>query len=223
MAFDSKQMASKFLDGDLNSKQEIDQLISESEAKNAYSRYQLIGNIMRQEAVSPDVSIADSVMASLEREATILAPQVDKASNLDASHSNVISLPNRFGKQVGGFAIAASVALVALFSSDIVTQNNAYQNGLTQGLVANIDSNHQKSNTVNRADLQKAHQLFTNVSQLQNAGLPVIQTVSNQKAVAITIPLASSSVESELEVNELQILEQSKQNNQNENKLDDKK
>ena len=36
MVFDSKQMASKFLDGDLNSKDEIDQLIAQSEANMAY-------------------------------------------------------------------------------------------------------------------------------------------------------------------------------------------
>ncbi len=197
MVFDSKQIASKFLDGDLNSKNDLLQLVSDKDAKVAYSRYQLIGNLMRQEAIAPDVCIADGVMDALADEATVLAPRKDKVAESQQG-SSVISLPARLGKrvakQIGGFAIAASVALVALLNTNMLGQNSqipqvAGQNFATQVVATNTAV---AAIDVDREQLEQAHQFFSELSQLQNAGLPVIQTVSNQKAVAIQVPLAKA-------------------------------
>lgn len=180
MVFDSKQMASKFLDGDLKSKKDLEQLIGDAKTKQTYSRYQLMSHLMRDEAVAPDVCIADSVMSALAEEATVLAPRPENNSE-SIQKGNVISLPKRFGKQIGGMAIAASVALVALLNFGI---NQSVEQATVQTLaVTDI-----QAPAVDRVQLQQAHQLFTELSQSQAMNLPTIQTVSNQQAVALTVP-----------------------------------
>ncbi len=192
MVFDSKQMASKFLDGDLKSKKDLEQLIGDSKTKQTYSRYQLMSHLMRDEAVAPDVCIADSVMSALAEEATVLAPRPENSSE-STEESNVVSFSNRFGKQIGGMAIAASVALVALLNFGI--HQSAEQTNLQTLAVTDI-----QAPAVDRAQLQQAHQLFTELSQSQAMNLPTIQTVSNQQAVALTVP---TKEEQEVEKQEL--------------------
>lgn len=185
MIFDSKQIASKFLDGDLTSKNDLEQLAHDSKTKQTYSRYQMVSHMIRNEAVAPDVCIADSVMAALSSEATVLAPRAENNSETIET-DNVVSLPVRFGKQVGGMAIAASVALVALLNFGTVDTSG-------QNPVQTLAANELSAPAVDRVQLQQAHQLFIQMSQSQVSGLPAIQTVSNQQAVAIKLPVKQDS------------------------------
>ncbi|NVJ65477.1 MAG: hypothetical protein HWE16_03250 [Gammaproteobacteria bacterium] len=197
MVFDSKQMASKFLDGDLKSKNDLEQLIGDKKTKQTYSRYQLVSHLMRNEAVAPDVCIADSVMSALSQEATVLAPRGDKTPQSEQS-GNVISMPARFGKQIGGMAIAASVALVALLNFGTQT--------IEQTPIQTLAATEIQAPAVDRAQLQQAHQLFTELSQAQNLGLPNIQTVSNQQAVAVTVPTQAEAEDAAKKEAEKQII-----------------
>ncbi|MRX27352.1 sigma-E factor negative regulatory protein [Kangiella sp. HZ709] len=202
MVFDSKQMASKFLDGDLMSNSDVTQLIADKKTKQTFSRYQMIRSFMHNNAVTPDVCIADSVMSALSHEATVLSPQFETESSTERESStetklsspkakqsaDVVSLPNRFLKPLGGMAIAASVALVALINlgNPALDVTNTANGGvvLTQASAPAVD----------REQLQQAHSLFTEIAN-SNTALPVIQTVSNQQAVAIKVPVKVSTNE----------------------------
>ncbi|WP_251357932.1 sigma-E factor negative regulatory protein [Kangiella sp. TOML190] len=187
--FSSAEIASKYLDGDIQSDNEWLQLTDDMQAKQAFERYQLIGGLMREEAISPKVSIADQVMAALDKEATIFAPkfapsssdQADDNSSLEetAAETTVVSFPRKTAKTVGGFAIAASVALVALMSTGNITPTETIQ---PQTLAATQVKAQQPN--------QQAQQQMALFNQARNAqGLPVIRTVSNQKALAISVPV----------------------------------
>ncbi len=207
MVFDSKQMASKFLDGDLMSNSDVTQLIADKKTKQTFSRYQMIRSFMHNDAVTPDVCIADSVMSALSHEATVLSPQfetesstkvesstdressTEKPSSPNAEQSaDVISLPNRFLKPLGGMAIAASVALVALIN--LGDPANDITNAASSGVVLTQVA----APAVDREQLQQAHNLFTEIAN-SNVALPVIQTVSNQQAIAIKVPVKVSTNE----------------------------
>ncbi len=196
MVFDSKQMASKFLDGDLRSNTDFDQLVADKKTKETFSRYQLISHIIKDDAVAPDVCLAESIMSSLSNEATVLAPKFEQKP-VETDNSSVVSFPIPFGKQIGGMAIAASVALVALLNFG--GPNTDLGQNLPQALASTETAINVTDPSVTRAEMQQAHQLFMDFSINNQSSLPVIQTVSNQKAVAITVvPNKTSKENSEV-------------------------
>ncbi len=184
--FSAVEIASKYLDGDIQSDQEWLQLSEDKQAKQAFERYQLIGGLMRDEAISPQVSIADGVMAALDKEATIFAPKFNPNATdeqpleniTDEAATNVVSFPSKVAKTAGGFAIAASVALVALIGTNNFTSTQA----IAPQTLASTEA--AEAQVVNQAALSEMALL----NEARNAqGLPVIRTVSNQKAVPIVV------------------------------------
>ena len=95
---------SALIDGEYegNNDKVFDELIHSQEMKETWSRYHLIGDCLREqlpEKISSQVST--HVSNTLRNEPTVLAPQKTKQFNL---------------KPLAGFAIAASVAMAAVFS-----------------------------------------------------------------------------------------------------------
>jgi sigma-E factor negative regulatory protein RseA len=93
----------------------LDKLINDQGMKDTWSRYHLIGDCLRghlPEEITSQVST--QVSKTLHDEPTILAPQTTKRFNI---------------KHMAGFAIAASVAMLAVFSvqrsNDIAPASNA--------------------------------------------------------------------------------------------------
>ena len=84
----------------------INTLLEDNEAKETWARYHLIGDSMRDHLPERIGNIADNVSQAIASQPTILAPQKE--------------LHNRKSpgliKPVMGFAIAASVAAVAIFN-----------------------------------------------------------------------------------------------------------
>lgn len=97
----NKEQLSAFIDGEENNKHLLDKLIHDEDMKVSWSRYHLIGDCLRDnlpEKISSQIST--NVSQALRDEPTILAPTT-----------------KRFDiKPLAGFAIAASVAMVAIFS-----------------------------------------------------------------------------------------------------------
>ncbi len=110
----NKEQLSAFIDGELESDHVLDKLINEQEMKDTWSRYHLIGDALRDnlpESISNQVSI--QVAKALRDEPTILAP-AKKRFNI---------------KPIAGFAIAASVAMMAVFSIQSGNEINSPTNG----------------------------------------------------------------------------------------------
>jgi sigma-E factor negative regulatory protein RseA len=80
----------------------IDSLLQDNESKEKWTRYHLIGDSLRDHIPEHIVDISTNVSQAIASEPTVLAPGKKKPSNLM--------------KPVMGFAIAASVAAVAIFN-----------------------------------------------------------------------------------------------------------
>lgn len=91
----------------------INTLLEDNEAKETWTRYHLIGDSMRGHLPERIEDIADNVSQAIALQPTILAPQKES--------------PNRKSpglmKPVMGFAIAASVAAVAIFNVQQANQS----------------------------------------------------------------------------------------------------
>jgi sigma-E factor negative regulatory protein RseA len=102
----NKEQLSALIDGEHDNEHVLDNLIHNDDMKQTWSRYHLIGDCLRDNLPNEIThAISDNVSQALQNEPTVLAP-VKKQSNIM--------------KPLAGFAIAASVAMVAVFS----IQNN---------------------------------------------------------------------------------------------------
>ena len=98
------EKVSALIDGEHASKDVdiVDRLVKDDTLRDTWSRYHLIGDCLRghlPDQISSDIS--PKISNSLENEPTVLSPSKNKRANL---------------KPLAGFAIAASVAMVAVFS-----------------------------------------------------------------------------------------------------------
>jgi len=84
----------------------IETLLEDNEAKQTWSRYHLIGNSLRGHLPGHIVDISSNVSQTIASEPTILAPAIKSSSRKSSD----------LMKPVMGFAIAASVAAVAIFN-----------------------------------------------------------------------------------------------------------
>jgi sigma-E factor negative regulatory protein RseA len=109
----SNEQLSALIDGEHDNSTVLNNLINDEDMRGAWQRYHLIGDCLRghlPDTLNSDIST--KVSKELREEPTVLAPQTSKRFNL---------------KPIAGFAIAASVALVAVFtiqrSAEIDTSN----------------------------------------------------------------------------------------------------
>jgi len=108
----SKELLSSFIDGEeLSSKAILKELAQAPELAQTFSRYQTIGDAMRDE-VSPafELNFADSVAAAIEAEPTIIAPAsiTQPKAEVTAPKKRADVIP--FFGRLGQYGIAASVA-----------------------------------------------------------------------------------------------------------------
>ena len=120
----NNERLSALIDGEQvnNHTDKLDRLINDRDMKDTWSRYHLIGDCLRDhipEKISSHVST--KVSNTLRDEPTVLAPQATKRFSL---------------KPITGFAIAASVAMVAVFSVQHNNEVNSSSN------VTTIAANH---------------------------------------------------------------------------------
>lgn len=109
---------SSLIDNELDDKSALDALLNDSEQQQQFSRYQLIGDTIRDEGEHLAIDVTDSVMAAIANEEQTIAPVQVGEDN------NVISFAKRFGQ----YAIAASVAGVVVISSVMLSNDTAVDN-----------------------------------------------------------------------------------------------
>ncbi|UJF21456.1 sigma-E factor negative regulatory protein [Shewanella sp. OMA3-2] len=114
MVKSSQEWVSAAVDGEVD-EQALAQLASDVDSHQEWQRYHMIGDAMRGELpVAIDLDITASIAAAIALEPTIMAPKAKKSEPdvvvTSSKPSNVVSLFKQFGQ----YAIAASVALVAI-------------------------------------------------------------------------------------------------------------
>jgi sigma-E factor negative regulatory protein RseA len=107
-----EEQLSSFMDGELDHtshEQIIKNISSDQQLKNRWERYHLISDSLKNNLpASLQFDFADSVMSAVEAEPTVLAPQTQRVGQPSER------MPAPLMKRVAGFAIAASVATIAV-------------------------------------------------------------------------------------------------------------
>jgi len=116
---------SSLIDNENIESKSLDALIKHKEQQDTFSRYQLIGDVMRNEKAI-DIDISAQVMAKLEDQPVLATVSTLKATNDSQPQNNVVSFVKRFGQ----YAIAASVAGVVVMTSFITSQPSVENNGI---------------------------------------------------------------------------------------------
>tara|TARA_R110000782_G_scaffold235939_4_gene322000 strand:+ start:1867 stop:2445 length:579 start_codon:yes stop_codon:yes gene_type:complete len=109
----NNEQLSALVDGEYegNNDKAFEQLIHSQEMKNTWSRYHLIGDCLREQLPEKiSVQLSSRISKALLDEPTVLAPQKTKQFNL---------------KPLAGFAIAASVAMAAVFTVQQSNETNS--------------------------------------------------------------------------------------------------
>lgn len=119
----NKELLSALMDGALDSQENealLHELETDAELQSTWSRYHLIGDAMRGEVPAAlEFDLCDKIAMALEDEPTVLAPIPVPAQQAgeqsDRRGHNVVPFVGRALRQVGQYAIAASVAAAAIF------------------------------------------------------------------------------------------------------------
>lgn len=187
-----KQSVSACVDSELEAFATESSFAFESEEMQLWSRYHLIGQVMRDEAQHLDMDISSRINEQIAKEPVYTASPAKPKSN-------VITFPTNPFKQLAGYAIAASVALVVLFN--VGTQSQVDSQSTTLAAVSSTNSqassnamttNTQASNLsmAERQELQTIHDMFLKHESLSHSSLlPSVQVVSNQKVIPVSVPM----------------------------------
>ena len=163
----------------------IDNLLEDKQAREIWTRYHLIGDSLRGHLPERYENTADRISAAIASEPTVLAPP---KIITDGKSSNLM-------KPVMGFAIAASVAAVAIFNVQQANQvPTAGKSGIVQSSIAtNIPSvttpqlANQQNNQVQRPDPRLSRYLVNYNEYRVNTGVrgmpPHVRMVANDAEI----------------------------------------
>ncbi|GAA4349979.1 sigma-E factor negative regulatory protein [Kangiella taiwanensis] len=194
-----KEIVSAWVDGRADLQDQEPSLEQGSESMAVWARYHMIGQVMREEAQHLDLDISSSVSRAIANEETHSVSPREAAPQ-----DNVIPFPSRVWKQAGGFAIAASVAIVALFSvsntqlgdvNAVPANFAATTTSAENASEAGVDLSHQvAASTADRQELQTMHNMFLKHEALTRqitgtSSLPTVRVVSNQKVIPVQVPM----------------------------------
>ncbi len=116
MQDDKKEWLSALVDSQADLK-DLDQVINSEDNKDTWLRYHLIGDVIRDDvAASIDISLVDKIESAIAEEATIVSLAAHRSWRQKLSESAFVRKGSQFIGQSAQFAVAASVALVTVFS-----------------------------------------------------------------------------------------------------------
>lgn len=100
------ETVSSFVDNEMQHDESFDELIKDSELSDTWGRYQLMGDIIRNEVPQTiQLDLSSKISEAIENELTVLAPK-NIAKNENSFKARIVN----FVKPLGQVAIAASAA-----------------------------------------------------------------------------------------------------------------
>lgn len=187
-----KQDVSAWVDNELEAFASENSFAIESEKMELWTRYHLIGQVMRDEVQHLDLDISGRVSAQIADEPEHTASPVQEKSN-------VIAFPTNPFKQIAGYAIAASVALVVLFNAgnrSLMDPQSPIAAVASTDSVTPVALEATSFSKVERQELQTIHDMFLKHEALsQSSLLPSVQVVSNQKVIPVNVPMLAEQPE----------------------------
>lgn len=115
MQDDKKEWLSALVDSqaDVN---DLNQVIASEENKDTWSRYHLIGDVMRDEASQIDLDLVGKIEAAIDEEPTVVSLAAHRSFKQRVMQSAIVQQSSRWIGKGAQFAVAASVALVTVIS-----------------------------------------------------------------------------------------------------------
>jgi sigma-E factor negative regulatory protein RseA len=114
MQDDKKEWLSALVDSHADLK-DLDQVINSDDNKDTWSRYHLMGDVMRGDAGDTiDVNLVSSIEAAIAQEPTIITLAAHRSLRQRFVESPLVQKSSHYIGRTAQFAIAASVALVSL-------------------------------------------------------------------------------------------------------------
>ncbi len=158
----------------------IGKMINHETAGKTWQRYQLIGDIVRGEVDQVGADLTEKISARLQAEPTVVAPDRAARENRIAGPDAGIGI----WKPVGLFAMAASLAVVAVVTLDPL--NDSYQvdtvAAVDQAESGQVESGHSIMHAEGFHEMLTGHGEFTS-SPAFNGLLAHVVLVSNQSPV----------------------------------------
>jgi sigma-E factor negative regulatory protein RseA len=188
------ETVSSCVDNYITQETSFDDLIKDSELSDTWGRYQLMGDIMRDETPqSIDLDLSAKISAAIDAEPTILAPKVTGTSKTDNTmKARIIS----FVKPFGQLAIAASAAGLMVLgvqqnnvvqSDDVAPIQNIQTNPFV-GFAEPVSFNYQQPNQVSKKQAYMEQQrrlqalLADHKQQIKLTSAPTIKNDVNESA-----------------------------------------
>jgi len=114
MQDDKKEWLSALVDSHADLK-DLDQVVNQEENLDTWSRYHLIGDVMREEASTElDLNLVDNIEAAIAQEPTIVDFGARRSLRQRIVQSPIVQKSSHYIGKSAQFAIAASVALVTV-------------------------------------------------------------------------------------------------------------
>jgi sigma-E factor negative regulatory protein RseA len=163
MQDDKKEWLSALVDSHADLK-DLDQVVTNDDNKETWSRYHLIGDVMRDEAgTSIDVNLINSIEAAIAEEPVIVTLAAHRSLKERIIQSPLVQKSSRFIGQTAQFAIAASVALVSVMgvqqyqqSADEYSPLAVLQTtGPVNGIISPVSLSAENANVVDQREVQR--------------------------------------------------------------------
>lgn len=116
MQDDKKEWLSALVDNHADLK-DLDQVINNEQNRQTWSRYHLIGDVMRGDTAEKlDLDLVNNIEAALDKEPVLVSLAAHRSWRERIMQSKVAQNSSKYVGQVTQFAIAATVAFVTVFS-----------------------------------------------------------------------------------------------------------
>jgi sigma-E factor negative regulatory protein RseA len=116
MQDDKKEWLSALVDNHADLK-DLDQVINNEQNRQTWSRYHLIGDVMRGDTAEKlDLDLVNNIEAALDKEPVLVSLAAHRSWRERIMQSKVVQNSSKYVGQVTQFAIAATVAFVTVFS-----------------------------------------------------------------------------------------------------------
>lgn len=128
---DMNEQLSAIVDNELIDEQLINELLINKDKQDQFSRYHLIGDVIRGDVADQflDIDISQQVMAKIKQQDTNDFVVVDeppkKIAQQTENNNNVISFVKRFGQYAIAASVAGVVVLTSLMTSEPTIDNNS--------------------------------------------------------------------------------------------------
>ena len=114
MQDDKKEWLSAMVDNHADLK-DLDQIVDNDENLDTWSRYHLMGDVMREETTPElDLNLIDNIESALAKEPTIVTLAAHRSLKQRIIESPIVQKSSRYIGKSAQFAVAASVALVTV-------------------------------------------------------------------------------------------------------------